>query len=207
MTDLWRQGPDAAFGDLMAQLSAAHGDAWQAPSRKPSRRPFGASSGVPPSPSGWPTSPRPGLSTASPARSAHSPRAASAALTDSILLQLARDGQLGIGDDPQAAAFCRTRHGETRRRRAQLLERHRPDPALRPRRAGPRRQRAGCRAISCGATRLLVQLMSEASADGYIFRTDLRLRPDPGSTPACHVGAGGGALLRKRRPGTGNAPP
>ncbi|NDH64275.1 MAG: bifunctional [glutamine synthetase] adenylyltransferase/[glutamine synthetase]-adenylyl-L-tyrosine phosphorylase, partial [Alphaproteobacteria bacterium] len=31
--------------------------------------------------------------------------------------------------------------------------------------------------------RLLVQLMSETSADGYIFRTDLRLRPDPGSTP------------------------
>src|SRR5258707_7103941 len=33
------------------------------------------------------------------------------------------------------------------------------------------------------AARLLVQLMSEASVDGYIFRTDLRLRPDPGSTP------------------------
>ncbi len=33
------------------------------------------------------------------------------------------------------------------------------------------------------AARLLVQLMSETSADGYIFRTDLRLRPDPGSTP------------------------
>ena len=31
--------------------------------------------------------------------------------------------------------------------------------------------------------RLLVQLLSETSADGYIFRTDLRLRPDPGSTP------------------------
>ena len=32
-------------------------------------------------------------------------------------------------------------------------------------------------------SRMLVQLMSEASVDGYIFRTDLRLRPDPGSTP------------------------
>ena len=30
---------------------------------------------------------------------------------------------------------------------------------------------------------MLVQLMSETSADGYVFRTDLRLRPDPGSTP------------------------
>jgi glutamate-ammonia-ligase adenylyltransferase len=33
------------------------------------------------------------------------------------------------------------------------------------------------------AARDLVQLMSGVSVDGYIFRTDLRLRPDPGSTP------------------------
>ena len=33
------------------------------------------------------------------------------------------------------------------------------------------------------AARHLVQLMSESATDGYIFRTDLRLRPDPGSTP------------------------
>jgi [glutamine synthetase] adenylyltransferase / [glutamine synthetase]-adenylyl-L-tyrosine phosphorylase len=29
----------------------------------------------------------------------------------------------------------------------------------------------------------LVKLMQERTADGYVFRTDLRLRPDPGSTP------------------------
>ncbi|HZQ00846.1 MAG TPA: bifunctional [glutamine synthetase] adenylyltransferase/[glutamine synthetase]-adenylyl-L-tyrosine phosphorylase [Reyranella sp.] len=33
------------------------------------------------------------------------------------------------------------------------------------------------------AARDLVQLMSQVSVDGYVFRTDLRLRPDPGSTP------------------------
>ena len=32
-------------------------------------------------------------------------------------------------------------------------------------------------------TRNLVRLMEERTADGYVFRTDLRLRPDPGSTP------------------------
>jgi glutamate-ammonia-ligase adenylyltransferase len=32
-------------------------------------------------------------------------------------------------------------------------------------------------------TRGLVKLMSERTGDGYVFRTDLRLRPDPGSTP------------------------
>ncbi len=32
-------------------------------------------------------------------------------------------------------------------------------------------------------TRNLVGMMEERTADGYAFRTDLRLRPDPGSTP------------------------
>ena len=32
-------------------------------------------------------------------------------------------------------------------------------------------------------TRNLVRIMSERTAEGYVFRTDLRLRPDPGSTP------------------------
>jgi len=32
-------------------------------------------------------------------------------------------------------------------------------------------------------TRLLVRMLDERTADGYVFRTDLRLRPDPGATP------------------------
>jgi glutamate-ammonia-ligase adenylyltransferase len=32
-------------------------------------------------------------------------------------------------------------------------------------------------------TRGLVKLLQERTADGYVFRTDLRLRPDPGATP------------------------
>ncbi len=31
-------------------------------------------------------------------------------------------------------------------------------------------------------TRGLVKLLQERTADGYVFRTDLRLRPDPAST-------------------------
>ncbi len=34
-----------------------------------------------------------------------------------------------------------------------------------------------------GLVRRLTALLSELDADGYVFRTDLRLRPDPGSTP------------------------
>jgi [glutamine synthetase] adenylyltransferase / [glutamine synthetase]-adenylyl-L-tyrosine phosphorylase len=32
-------------------------------------------------------------------------------------------------------------------------------------------------------TRQFVRIMQERTGDGYVFRTDLRLRPDPGSTP------------------------
>ena len=39
-------------------------------------------------------------------------------------------------------------------------------------------------------TKDLVRMMDERTGDGYVFRTDLRLRPDPGSTPpALSVGA------------------
>jgi len=34
-----------------------------------------------------------------------------------------------------------------------------------------------------GLTRRLIKLMQERTVDGYVFRTDLRLRPDPASTP------------------------
>jgi glutamate-ammonia-ligase adenylyltransferase len=34
-------------------------------------------------------------------------------------------------------------------------------------------------------TRDLVRMIDERTSDGYVFRTDLRLRPDPGATPLC----------------------
>jgi len=40
------------------------------------------------------------------------------------------------------------------------------------------------REVAVGATKLLVRLMQEQTADGYVFRTDLRLRPDPGVSAA-----------------------
>src|SRR3546814_16649760 len=33
------------------------------------------------------------------------------------------------------------------------------------------------------ATRSLMRIMDERTRDGYVFRTDLRVRPDPGATP------------------------
>ena len=47
-------------------------------------------------------------------------------------------------------------------------------------------------------TRRLVTILQERTADGYVFRTDLRLRRMPVRRP-CHVDDGGADLLRKRR--------
>ncbi|MBF0269267.1 MAG: bifunctional [glutamine synthetase] adenylyltransferase/[glutamine synthetase]-adenylyl-L-tyrosine phosphorylase [Alphaproteobacteria bacterium] len=41
----------------------------------------------------------------------------------------------------------------------------------------------GLGAIMVRLTRQLVRMLEERTGDGYVFRTDLRLRPDPGSTP------------------------
>jgi glutamate-ammonia-ligase adenylyltransferase len=41
------------------------------------------------------------------------------------------------------------------------------------------------RASLIRATRNMCATLSELTADGYVFRTDLRLRPDPGVTPVC----------------------
>jgi glutamate-ammonia-ligase adenylyltransferase len=45
------------------------------------------------------------------------------------------------------------------------------------------RGRRGVQAFFTGIAKDLVSLMAERTVEGYVFRTDLRLRPDPGSTP------------------------
>ena len=52
-------------------------------------------------------------------------------------------------------------------------------------------------------TRDLVRLLQERTEHGYVFRTDLRLRPDPGSTPLAHLHRRRAQLLRERRPELG----
>ena len=49
----------------------------------------------------------------------------------------------------------------------------------------------------------LVGLMEARDAGGYVFRVDLRLRPDPASTPPCIALPGCPRLLRKPRPDLG----
>ena len=60
--------------------------------------------------------------------------------------------------------------------------------------AGRRRAPDPARVASC---------CRSAPRDGYVFRVDLRLRPDPSSTPPAVPVAGGARLLRERRPELG----
>jgi len=46
----------------------------------------------------------------------------------------------------------------------------------------PFRKRDDMRASAVDIVKMVVKLLSEATADGYVFRTDLRLRPDAGAT-------------------------
>lgn len=46
----------------------------------------------------------------------------------------------------------------------------------------PFRKRDDLRAAAVDIVKALVKLLSEVTADGYVFRTDLRLRPDAGAT-------------------------
>ena len=41
------------------------------------------------------------------------------------------------------------------------------------------------RAVFIGIIRKIVNVLSEVTSEGYVFRVDLRLRPDPGSNPIC----------------------
>ncbi|MCA0305245.1 MAG: bifunctional [glutamine synthetase] adenylyltransferase/[glutamine synthetase]-adenylyl-L-tyrosine phosphorylase [Proteobacteria bacterium] len=182
VSDLWRRGPDAVYRDLDAELdsvkTAARGG--EAPDqvatalrRLKSR--LALAIAVADIAGAWP------LERVTGALSAFASGCLSA-LVDAILLQLQRDGQLALGGDPDAAALTVLGMGKLGAGELNyssdidlILLYDREAPAL--------ADNDNLSRHFVRAARLLVQLMGETSADGYIFRTDLRLRPDPGSTP------------------------
>ena len=182
LTDLWRNGPDAALVALDGELATVRADAaiGAAPEAVAARlrrlkRSVALTVALADIAGTWPLE----RVTGTLSRFAGT---CLDAITDAILLQLERDGQLALGGNPQAAAFTVLGMGKLGAGELNyssdidlILLYDREAPAL-----------AGNEQIArhfVRASRLLVQLMSEASVDGYIFRTDLRLRPDPGSTP------------------------
>ena len=182
MSDLWRRGPDAIRIDLDAELDNVKAEARNG--RPPDvtavrlrrlKRRVALTVAVADIAEVW------SLGKVTSALSSFA-SGCLGALTDSVVLQLARDGQLAIGSDPDAAALTVLGMGKLGAGELNyssdidlILLYDREAPAL-----------AGNDQLSrhfVRAARMLVQLMSETSAEGYIFRTDLRLRPDPGSTP------------------------
>jgi len=182
MTDLWRRGPDAVRLDLAAELDVVRADARAgalpalvATKLRQLKRRLALTVAVADIAGTWPLDKVTGELSAFAA-------GCLGALTDSILLQLERDGRLSLGGEPDAAALTVLGMGKLGAGELNyssdidlILLYDRDAPAL-----------SGNDQLSrhfVRGARLLVQLMSETSADGYIFRTDLRLRPDPGSTP------------------------
>src|SRR3954470_7202246 len=182
MTDLWRDGPDAALAGLESELDMVRGEARSGALPEPIaarlrrlKRSVALAVAVADIAGAWPLE----RITATLSRFASS---CLEAITSSLLLQLEREGHLALGADPQAAAFTVLGMGKLGAGELNyssdidlILLYDRDAAAL-----------AGNELLSrhfVRVSRLLVQLMSEASVDGYIFRTDLRLRPDPGSTP------------------------
>jgi glutamate-ammonia-ligase adenylyltransferase len=180
--DLWREGPDKVVAGLMGELVAVCADARSGAEpetiatllRRLKRR-AALAVAVADIAGAWPLERITG--TLSDFASG-----ALQALTDSILLRLARDGQLDIGGDPDAGALTVLGMGKLGAGELNyssdidlILLYDREAPAIAENEQISRHM--------VRAARMLVQLMSETSPDGYIFRTDLRLRPDPGSTP------------------------
>ena len=91
---------------------------------------------------------------------------------------------------PRSSARARRRrqgyvvigHGQARCARAQLLERYRPHCVLRRREVPASAEGIEPSSFFVRLTRELVRLLQEHTGEGYVFRTDLRLRPDPGAT-------------------------
>ncbi|MBS0224305.1 MAG: bifunctional [glutamine synthetase] adenylyltransferase/[glutamine synthetase]-adenylyl-L-tyrosine phosphorylase [Proteobacteria bacterium] len=182
MADLWRRGPDASLASLdealasVRQRARAGTDPGEvAPVLRRLKRQVALAVAVADISGTWP------LGRITGALSAFASGALDA-LIDAILLQLGRNGQLAIDGDPDAAAFTALGMGKLGAGELNyssdidlILLYDRDAPALAGNEHVPQQ--------FVRAARLLVQLLSETSADGYIFRTDLRLRPDPGSTP------------------------
>jgi [glutamine synthetase] adenylyltransferase / [glutamine synthetase]-adenylyl-L-tyrosine phosphorylase len=182
VADLWQAGPDAALAGILSQLArtrdlARAGSTTEAVAASLRRLKRQASFviAVADITGTWP------LARITAALSAIASECLQA-LLDAILLALSRDGQLAIGQDPDAASFTVLGMGKLGAGELNyssdvdlILLYDRDAAAIHDNEQAPRHL--------VRAARLLVQLMSEASVDGYIFRTDLRLRPDPGSTP------------------------
>lgn len=176
LADLWRDGPDAAVGREMERLAAlpAEPEPLARELRRAKRR-IALSIAVADIAGLWP------LAQVTGALSDFASLAIGR-LLDALLLEAERNGQMKLGGDPRAAGVTVIGMGKLGAHELNyssdidlIVLYDREAPAV--------LADDGIGAKQVRVTRRLVQLLSDRTADGYIFRTDLRLRPDPGSTP------------------------
>ena len=132
-----------------------------------------------------------------------------AVTVDYLLLAAARTGKLRLSLRRQPRTglrLCGSGHGQAGRPRAQLFKRHRPRRSLRSGSLARLRADIEPATLFVRLTKRLVGLLQEVTEDGYAYRVDLRLRPDPRATQI--------AISMRRRPSitkawarTGSAPP
>jgi len=176
LADLWREGADATVGREMARIAALPPEPEPlAVALRRAKRRIALSVAVADIAGDWP------LARVTRALSEFADLAIGR-LLDAILLDMERSGQLKLGGDARTAGVTILGMGKLGAFELNyssdidlivLYDREAPAIA----------QDDGIGAKLVRATRRLVQLLSDRTADGYIFRTDLRLRPDPGSTP------------------------
>ena len=80
----------------------------------------------------------------------------------------------------------RLRHGQARRRGAQLLVGHRPRLLLRDRRRARRRRAHAARVLRAPVRAADAPPSPTSPTTGYVFRVDLRLRPEGTRGPVCN---------------------
>ena len=89
-----------------------------------------------------------------------------------------------VARDGARLAAAGARHGQARRRRAQFLLGHRPRvPVPGARRDRPGRGHSSTRSTSRVSARSVAQLLGTVTAEGFVYRVDLRLRPFGESGP------------------------
>ncbi|MCK0166376.1 glutamine-synthetase adenylyltransferase [Jannaschia sp. S6380] len=167
LAEIWDADPVATLDRLLSDMSRIEGDP-MAPLRQAKRRAailvaLAELGGV------WPVMDATAAWT----------RFADAALQASLTYALSRHARGPVSGDGGLVAFAMGKMGAFELNYSSdidlilLFDESRYDPA----------DYGTARAILLKVARLAMARMSDITAEGYVFRTDLRLRPDPGSTP------------------------
>lgn len=165
LSDVWTADPGATLDRLLADLRGRGGDP-RTPLRVAKRR-VAALVALADLGGAWDTM----------AVCAALTRFADLAVAECLSFGLAR--AKGVPDEPGLVAFAMGKMGAGELNYSSdvdlilLFDQDRHAP----------RDYATVRAVLIRAARMATAALSEVTADGYVFRTDLRLRPDPASTP------------------------